>query len=270
MCFKLVNDYSPRSIRLIRLNERDCDYCLVKEGSWKIGWTTNIDPINPLFSIFLVANHQLFENCRSWGEAKLSLSRQFGHTKSCFILKHSSIGNSYRKKNTQRNGLLNGYTAIPITSNIHIIRISKKVIATPARKKLWNSCNIKWKLFHVIITITNVFRFPPPPKKLATTQMCFWSWFPADHWNRCVSARKHLTSGPFFLIYKAKTSTFLPPEIASQTFFHKKSFSWKRRTWTFSCQTFHFGYVFLSDWFLRDSTMGIHHHFVTTIWETIF
>lgn len=67
-------------------------------------------PYQPtFFFIFLVANHQPFENCRSWGEAKLSLSRQFGHTKSCFIFKHSNIGNSYRKKVTQRNGLLNGY-----------------------------------------------------------------------------------------------------------------------------------------------------------------
>ena len=102
--------------------------------------------------------------------------------------------------------------------------------------------------------------------------MCFRSSFPGGtHWNRYVSPqKKHLTSCPFFHIYKANTSTFLSPEMASQTFIHKKSLSWKRRTWTFSCQKFHFGFVFLSDWFWRDSTMGIHHHFVTTIWETIF
>ena len=160
--------------------------------------------------------------------------------------------------------------ALPITSNIHTIRISKKVTATPARKKLWNSFNIKWKLFHFIHY--QRISLPPSSQEISDNANVFPEFISGGDTLRslCFLQKTSNILSFFPYIYKAKTSTFLSPKTASQTFFHKKSFSWKRRTWTLSCQKFHFGYVFLSDWFWRDSTMGIHHHFFTTIWETIF
>lgn len=120
------------------------------------------------FFLSLVANRHFFENCRSWGEARLSLSRQFGHTKSCFFSRIQTLEIHITKKVTQRNGLLNGYLSLQTFTSFASAKRSpplqlERNSEMPAKFYRWNSC---------------IFSLPPPPKKLATTQICFRTSFP--------------------------------------------------------------------------------------------
>lgn len=160
--------------------------------------------------------------------------------------------------------------AIPITSNIHTIRISKKVTATPARKKLWNSFNIKWKLFHFIHY--QRISLPPSSQEIATTQMCFRSSFPGGPLKSLCFLQKTSNILSFFPYIQGKNFNFSVPRTDFTNLYSQEIFLMETSYMYLSpAKSLILDMFLLSDWqALRDSTMGIHHHFVTTIWETIF
>lgn len=158
--------------------------------------------------------------------------------------------------------------ALPITSNIHTIRISKKVTATPARKKLWNSFNIKWKLFHFIHY--QRISLPPSSQEIATTQMCFRSSFPGGPLKSLCFLQKTSNILSFFPYIQGKHFNFSVHRNGFTNLFSQEIFLMETSYMDFLLPKVWFWICFFEWLVLRDSTMGIHHHFVTTIWETIF